>query len=54
MLEKIALSIQDPFENNPTDTPTTTISKTIETNLKQLIGDENLPEVEGSDKFYVL
>jgi putative membrane protein len=54
MLEKIALSIQDPFENNPTDTPTTAISKTIETNLKQLIGDENLPGVEGSDNFYVL
>tara|TARA_B100000809_G_scaffold149958_1_gene147459 strand:+ start:4599 stop:5486 length:888 start_codon:yes stop_codon:yes gene_type:complete len=54
MLEKIAFSIQDPFENNPTDTPITSISKTIETNLKQLIGDDNIPATEKNDEFYVL
>jgi len=54
MLEKIAFSIQDPFENKPTDTPITSISKTIETNLKQLIGDDNIPVIEENNDFYVL
>lgn len=54
LLEKIATHIQDPFENKPTDTPMTSISNTIEVNIKQLIGSENLPDFKETDKFYVL
>jgi len=54
LLEKIATHIQDPFENKPTDTPMTSISKTIEVNIKQLMESENLPDLKETDKFYML
>ncbi len=36
LIEKMAIHLQDPFENKPTDTPMTAIAKSIETNLQQL------------------
>lgn len=36
LIEKMAIHLQDPFENKPTDTPMTTISESIERNLMQL------------------
>ena len=54
LLDKIALSIQDPFENKPTDTPMTSISRTIEINIKQLIGQKEIPKPIEPDAFYVL
>lgn len=54
LLEKIAFSIQDPFENKPTDIATTSISRTIEINIKQLLDIEDIPEAIVSDKFYIL
>jgi putative membrane protein len=36
LIEKMAIHLQDPFENKPTDTPMTTISRNIEKNLMQL------------------
>ncbi|HEY9194987.1 MAG TPA: bestrophin family ion channel [Mucilaginibacter sp.] len=47
LIEKMAIHLQDPFENKPTDTPTTTISRTIEKNLKQMMQDE-LPADTGT------
>ena len=32
----MAIHLQDPFENKPTDTPMTAIAQTIENNLSQL------------------
>lgn len=40
LIEKMAIHLQDPFENKPTDTPMTTISRTIERDLMQMIEDE--------------
>ena len=37
LIEKMAIHLQDPFENKPTDTPTTAISQTIERDIKQMI-----------------
>lgn len=37
LIEKMAIHLQDPFENKPTDTPMTSISSTIEKNLVQMI-----------------
>ncbi len=37
LIEKMAIHLQDPFENKPTDTPMTAISSTIERNLMQMI-----------------
>jgi putative membrane protein len=37
LIEKMAIHLQDPFENMPTDTPTTTISMTAERDIKQML-----------------
>ena len=37
LIEKMAIHLQDPFENKPTDTPMTAICGTIEKNLIQMI-----------------
>lgn len=39
LIEKMAIHLQDPFENKPTDTPMTTICGTIEKNLMQMINE---------------
>ncbi|WCT14787.1 bestrophin family protein [Mucilaginibacter jinjuensis] len=46
LIEKMAIHLQDPFENKPTDTPTTTISRNIERDLKMLLKDESPAEVD--------
>lgn len=52
MLLRTALQMQDPFENRPTDTAMFTISRTIEINLRQLIGNKDLPSKDSSSTFY--
>lgn len=37
LIEKMAIHLQDPFENKPTDTPVTTIAKNIERDLWQMM-----------------
>lgn len=60
LVEKMAVHLQDPFENKPTDTPTTTICRNIEKDLCQLIGDhkmyEDMPQVEKASigSYYIL
>jgi len=54
LLEKSATNLQDPFSNEPTDTPVTTIATTIEINIKQLLGEKDVPEPRQPDKFYIL
>lgn len=54
LLEKIAMTIQDPFENKPADTPVTNIARTIEINIKQLLEEKEIPEKLDSDTYYVL
>jgi putative membrane protein len=61
LIEKMAIHLQDPFENKPTDTPTTAICRTIERDLKQMLKEnykmEDKPlglSVQQSKVFYVL
>lgn len=54
LLEKIALRIQDPFENRPMDTAMTAIACNIEINVKQLMNDDDIPEPLQTKKFYTL
>jgi putative membrane protein len=54
LLEKVAFNIQNPFENKPMDIPMTSISRTIEINIKELLGDKNSPKPMTSETFYVL
>ncbi len=39
LVEKMAIHLQDPFENRPTDTPMTLISNNIEKNLLQMVNE---------------
>lgn len=54
LLEKTAYYLQDPFENRPTDISVTLIANTIHTNIKQLIGQDDLPEAPKNGEFYVM
>jgi putative membrane protein len=45
-LEKIGLDLEDPFENTIFDVPMTAIATTIEINLRQLLGETELPPPE--------
>ena len=44
MIDIIARFMQDPFENKPTDTPMSTICRTIEINLLQMTNVTDTPE----------
>lgn len=46
-LERIAFTLQDPFMNRGSDTPMSSICSTIEINLKQMLGETDLPEKVG-------
>lgn len=55
LIEKMAIHLQDPFENKPTDTPMTAISGNIEKDLKQMMNDHQIPEATPEiTKYYVL
>jgi putative membrane protein len=43
-LDKIGRDLESPFENLHNDVPLTAIARTIEINLKQMIGEKEVPE----------
>ena len=45
-LDKIGRDLEDPFDNTIYDVPLTAITKMIETNLRQTLGETELPEAE--------
>lgn len=45
-LDKIGRDLEDPFDNSVYDVPLTSITKTIEINLRQLLGETALPQPE--------
>jgi putative membrane protein len=45
-LDKIGRDIEDPFENSIYDVPLTSLTITIEVNLRQLLGETVLPQAE--------
>jgi len=45
-LNKIGRDLEDPFENTIYDVPMTAITKTIEINLRQMLGETDLPQAE--------
>lgn len=57
LIEKMAINLQDPFENKPTDTPMTSIARKVERDLLQMLEETQLPEVELEQQqpvYYVL
>lgn len=53
LVERTGLHMQDPFENRPTDTAMTAVARTIEVNLRQLVGDAEVPEPLAPEGFYL-
>lgn len=53
LLEKSATYMQDPFENRPTDTPVSAITRNIEINIRQLLNETDIPEVQQPENFYL-
>ena len=52
VLDSIGRNIESPFENTINDTPMSAISRTIEINLRQMLGEKDLPSpVEPVDGF---
>jgi ion channel-forming bestrophin family protein len=54
LIERMAVHLQDPFENKPTDTPMFAIARNIERNLKQMIQGEEVPEPAKPTSYYIL
>lgn len=54
VLERTAYLLQDPFRNRPSDIPVTAISRTIEINIRQLLGESEVPKPFRADTFYLL
>ena len=44
-LDKIGRDLEDPFENTIYDIPLSAMSRTIEINLRQALGERSLPEM---------
>lgn len=44
ILDKSGHITEDPFENRAADTPMSTICRIIEIDLRQMLGEEDLPE----------
>lgn len=45
-LDKIGRDLEDPFDNKIYDVPLTSITRTIEINLRQLLGEQEIPSAE--------
>ena len=54
LIEKSAYHLQDPFRNRPSDISVTAISRTIEINIRQLLGEEETPEAIKPNDFYIM
>lgn len=51
-IEKTAIIMQDPFENTPVDTPMTSLAQTIEINLREMMGEQNVPQKKRNPLYY--
>lgn len=54
LLQKTAHHLQDPFKNRPSDIPVTSIARTIEINIRQLLGEKEVPKPVQPNDFYIL
>lgn len=54
LVEKMAIHLQDPFENRPTDIPVTALANTIEKNLMQILSEDATTSKAQVESYYVL
>ncbi len=52
LIEKIAIHMQDPFENKPVDIPITAIARKIEIDLLQTIKSDKVPQIQETKLYY--
>jgi putative membrane protein len=48
-IDRIAYYMQDPFDNLPSDTPMMALSRAIEINILEELGEENIPDPKVSE-----
>jgi ion channel-forming bestrophin family protein len=53
-IEQTAILMQDPFENRPTDTPMTTLSRGIENTLLEMVGEPPANKIEPPITYYIM
>ncbi|MGI9473910.1 MAG: bestrophin family protein [Rubripirellula sp.] len=44
MIDRVSIFLQDPFSSRPSDTPMLSLSRTIEINIREMLGETELPE----------
>jgi putative membrane protein len=54
LIEKSAYHLQDPFRNRPSDVAVTSVARTIEINIRQLLGEEDVPEPVKPNNFFIM
>lgn len=54
LLERSATHLQDPFSNKPTDVAMTTIARNIEINIRQLLGETEVPQPLPPKSWYAM
>jgi ion channel-forming bestrophin family protein len=54
LIEKSAYHLQDPFKNRPSDVSVTAIARTIEINIRQMLGEDKVPEAVKPNGYYIL
>jgi putative membrane protein len=54
LIQKSAYHLQDPFRNRPSDVSVTAIARTIDINIRQLLGERDVPEPLKPNDFYIL
>ncbi|MCD6010600.1 MAG: hypothetical protein K0Q79_462 [Flavipsychrobacter sp.] len=54
LVDKSANNIQDPFGNSPSDTAMTAIARNIEINIRQLLGEKEVPNPTAPESFYLM
>lgn len=53
-IEQTAILMQDPFENRPTDTPMTTLSRSIENTILEIVGEPPANKIEPPTTYYIM
>ena len=53
-LENLALGLQDPFENRPTDIPISSIARNIEIHALKVLGEKEIPQPYPSESFFMM
>lgn len=54
LIEKVAYHLQDPFKNRPSDVPITEIARTIDNDIRQLLGEAAITTEPDTRTYYIM